>query len=110
LRESPMVQLSKLLLGEGFDLRIWDHDVSLGRLVGSNRQFIDHVIPHIGSLLVPEISEAVRSSDVIVVGTSAFDREQLVINLRPDHAVIDLVNLKTRDRARGSGTYEGICW
>jgi GDP-mannose 6-dehydrogenase len=41
LRESPMVQLSKLLLGEGFDLRIWDHDVSLGRLVGSNRQFID---------------------------------------------------------------------
>src|SRR5580704_977895 len=67
LRESPMVQLSKLLLGEGCELRIWDRDVSLGRLVGSNRQFIEQVIPHIGSLLVGELGDAVRTSEVIVI-------------------------------------------
>lgn len=55
LRESPMVQLSKLLLGEGCEIRIWDGDVSLGRLLGSNRQYIEQVIPHIGSLFVPEL-------------------------------------------------------
>src|SRR5262249_41742760 len=51
LRESPAVQLVKRLLGEGCQMKIWDPDVSLGRLVGSNRQFIDQQIPHIGALL-----------------------------------------------------------
>jgi GDP-mannose 6-dehydrogenase len=110
LRESPMVQLSKLLLGEGCEIRIWDRDVSLGRLLGSNRQFIDQVIPHIGSLVVPELVAAVRLSEVIVIGTSALDREELMTNLRSDQTVIDLVNLRKSQRAVGSSSYEGICW
>ncbi len=52
LRESPQVQLVKRLLGEGRQIQIWDDNVSLGRLIGSNRQYIEDVIPHIGSLLV----------------------------------------------------------
>ena len=51
LRESPLVHLAKRLLGEGCELQIWDQSVSLGRLIGSNRQFIEDEIPHIGSLL-----------------------------------------------------------
>jgi GDP-mannose 6-dehydrogenase len=110
LRESPMVQLSKLLLGEGCELHIWDRDVSLGRLVGSNRQFIEQVIPHIGSLLVSELEDAIRSSEVIVIGTTAFERGELTKSLRSDHAVIDLVNLKKLDRPKDCASYEGICW
>ena len=105
-----MVQLSKLLLGEGCEIRIWDRDVSLGRLLGSNRQFIDQVIPHIGSLVVPELVAAVRFSEVIVIGTSALDREELMTNLRSDQTVIDLVNLRKSQRAVGFSSYEGICW
>src|SRR5947207_12641229 len=40
LRESPQVQLVKHLLGEGRQLKIWDDNVSLGRLIGSNREYI----------------------------------------------------------------------
>jgi GDP-mannose 6-dehydrogenase len=47
LRESPQVQLVKRLLGEGYELKVWDKDVSLGRLAGSNRQYVQEVIPHI---------------------------------------------------------------
>ena len=110
LRESPMVQLSKLLLGEGCELRIWDRDVSLGRLFGSNRQFIEQVIPHIGSLLVSDLGDAIRPSEVIVIGTSAFEREELMKDLRLDHAVVDLVNLKKSNRVNCYASYEGICW
>ena len=110
LRESPLVQLSKLLLGEGCELRIWDRDVSLGRLVGSNRQFIEQVIPHIGSLLVGELGDAVRTSEVIVIGTAALDRDELRGSLRANQTVIDLVNLKSAHREPGPGNYEGICW
>src|SRR6202012_159925 len=51
LRESPMVHLVKRLLGEGCDIKIWDNNVALGQLIGSNRDFIQEYIPHIGSLL-----------------------------------------------------------
>ena len=47
LRESPQVQLVKRLLGEGYELKVWDKDVSLGRLAGFNRQYVEEVILHI---------------------------------------------------------------
>src|SRR5262245_57166890 len=55
LRESPMVLLVKKLLAEGCDIKIWDDNVALGKVLGSNRQFIDEYIPHIGTLLRQEI-------------------------------------------------------
>lgn len=96
LRESPMVELIKRLLGEGCQVRIWDRDVSLGRLVGSNRQFIEDEIPHIGSLLVPELTDVVNNSELILIGTKAVDKDALQSSLRPDHELIDLVGLFPR--------------
>ena len=69
LRESPMVIVIKRLLGEGRQVRIWDRDVALGRLIGSNRQFIEDAIPHIGTLLTPELTDALRGAEVVVIGT-----------------------------------------
>jgi GDP-mannose 6-dehydrogenase len=77
LRESPTVQLIKRLLGEGCQIQVWDEKVSLGRLVGSNRQFIESVIPHIGSLL-----------------TKAVEKDQIASLLRPDQTLIDLMRLE----------------
>jgi GDP-mannose 6-dehydrogenase len=93
LRESPMVELIKRLLGEGCQVRIWDRDVSLGRLVGSNRQFIEDEIPHIGSLLVPDLSDVIGNAELVLVGTKAVDKNILQAALRPDQELIDLVGL-----------------
>ena len=49
------MQLAKRLLGEGRELKIWDDNVSLGHLIGSNRQYIEEVIPHIGFLLCQDL-------------------------------------------------------
>src|SRR5579859_7581330 len=81
LRESPLVQFIKRLLGEGCQVRIWDRDVALGRLVGSNRQFIEEVIPHIGTLLVANLSEVVHSAEVVVIGTRVVDKATLLPEL-----------------------------
>jgi GDP-mannose 6-dehydrogenase len=110
LRESPQVQLIKRLLGEGCRVRIWDQDVSLGRLAGSNRQYIEEVIPHIGSLLSTDLEEVVRSAEVVIIGTKSVAGERLSRCLGPEQIVIDLVNLDPAHRPRGSGQYEGICW
>jgi len=110
LRESPQVQLVKLLLGEGCKVTIWDDNVSLGRLIGSNREYIEHAIPHIGSLLCNDLGEALQQAEVVVIGTRGIQRGELQKHLRPDHCVVDLVNLEKSRRPVANERYEGICW
>jgi GDP-mannose 6-dehydrogenase len=110
LRESPQVQLGKRLIGEGYQLRIWDPCVSLGQLVGSNRQFINEVIPHIGSLLSTNLAEVVGQAEVVIIGTRSVNRSELEALLGPDQIVIDLVNLDKSGRLGGMNSYQGLCW
>jgi GDP-mannose 6-dehydrogenase len=110
LRESPQVQLAKRLIGEGCKLQVWDDNVSLGRLIGSNRQYIEEVIPHIGSLLSANLEQVLAQAEVVVIGTRGIDRKTLDAHLRPVHFVVDLVNLEKSRRPTASASYEGMCW
>jgi GDP-mannose 6-dehydrogenase len=104
------VHLVKRLVGEGCQIQIWDRNVALGRLIGSNRQFIQDYIPHIGSLLCEDMKEVIRGAEVILLGTKSVDKKTLEVELRPDQLVIDLVNLEKENRCRQTRGYEGICW
>jgi GDP-mannose 6-dehydrogenase len=110
LRESPQVALVKRLLGEGCQIRIWDPNVSLARLAGANRQYIEEVIPHIASLLSSNLREVVESADVVVLGTGAATKEMVEKYLRREQILVDLVNLEKSRRPRAESSYEGICW
>jgi GDP-mannose 6-dehydrogenase len=107
LRESPSVQLVKRLLSEGCQIRIWDREVSLGRLAGSNRQFIDQQIPHIGALLSSDLEGVIAAAELIVVVTNALNPEELLRLRRPGQIVIDLrspVVSRSAQRATGRET------
>jgi GDP-mannose 6-dehydrogenase len=110
LRESPQVQLIKRLLGEGLQVQVWDRDVSLGRLAGSNRQYIEEIIPHIGSLLSTDLEQVVRGAELVVIGTKFKERNDLEGFLSPDQTLIDLVNLDSSRRPQSAAAYDGICW
>jgi len=110
LRESPQVQVIKRLMGEGLDVKIWDEDVSLGRLAGSNRQYIEEVIPHIGSVLSSDLEATISGAEVVILGNKSASKDQLAKYLRPDQIVIDLIHLDKARRPEGVRTYEGICW
>jgi GDP-mannose 6-dehydrogenase len=109
LRESPIVILAEALLGKGFQLQIYDRNVSLARLVGANREYIEHQIPHLSSLLRETVDEVLEASDVIVVGNAAPEFTDAITRCRPDHTVIDLVRLPI-DKNTVPAKYEGICW
>ncbi|HJP91461.1 MAG TPA: UDP-glucose/GDP-mannose dehydrogenase family protein [Pyrinomonadaceae bacterium] len=107
LRESPMVTLIETLIGKGLELVIYDRDVSLARLFGSNKEYIEHEIPHIAKLMRSSIDDVLNAANTIVIGNKSEEFRQIESRLRPDQTVIDLVRLFDRTSSNG---YQGICW
>lgn len=108
LRESPMVTLVEWLIGKGYDVQIYDRDVSLARLFGANKEYIEKEIPHIAQLLRDDLKEVVAQTDVIVIGNKSPEFAEIRDEVKPEHVVIDLVRLFNDPLPRA--TYEGICW
>ena len=109
LRESPMVTLIETLIGKGLQLAIYDRDVSLAKLFGANKQYIEREIPHISQLMRGSIDEVLSDSEVLVIGNKAGEFREIAGKVRADQIVIDLVRLF--DSSVGAdGSYQGICW
>jgi len=104
-----MVILAEALLGKGLAVSIYDKNVSLARLVGANKDYIETQIPHLSSLLCTTIDEVLEGSDVIVIGNAASEFAEAVTRTTSDQIIIDLVRLPL-DRARVRADYRGICW
>jgi GDP-mannose 6-dehydrogenase len=109
LRESPMVILAEALLGKGFSLKIYDRNVSLARLVGANKQYIEEQIPHLSRHLSDSIDAVIDESEVVVIGNGSPEFTAAVERCRPDQVVVDLVRLPL-DFSRVKAQYDGICW
>ena len=109
LRESPLVELSERLIGKGYDLKIYDANVALSRLLGANRAFLAERLPHIGQLLTDDVHEALEHAEVCVVG-SADPAVAAAIADAGDRLVLDLVRLPDAESRRSDARYIGIGW
>jgi GDP-mannose 6-dehydrogenase len=99
LRESPVVTLVEALIGKGLDLRILDGNVSIARLMGANRRYIETEIPHLAALLCERPEEIVEHAEVIVVGSRGPEADAVLASVRPGQQVVDL----TRTLGTGQG-------
>ena len=110
LRESPIVDLVETLIGKGLRARIYDQDLNLSRLIGSNRAFIERAIPHISGMVCASLEEVVESSDIIVVAHDPREgRERLITLLKPGQLLVDFVKIVS-ERDQCFAAYKGICW
>ena len=109
LRESPLVELIERLIGKGYQVRVYDQNVSLARLHGANRAYIEREIPHIANLMTGSVDEILQEADVIVIGNKAPEFAKVLTSLRADQTVIDLVRISDGS-PHTNGTYKGICW
>ena len=109
LRESPLVELAERLLGKGYDIRIYDEHVSVSRLVGANRAYVDGMLPHLGDLLSGSVDDVLDHAELCVVGT----KDPAVIEALTragDRIIVDLVRLPDAQERRVQPGYIGIGW
>jgi GDP-mannose 6-dehydrogenase len=109
LRESPMVILIETLLGKGFDIKIYDKNVSLAKLVGANKEFIEKEIPHISSLMADELPKVVSHAEVLIIGHRSPEFAEVLSQHLPGKILYDLARI-TDDVTNIPSEYEGVCW
>jgi GDP-mannose 6-dehydrogenase len=108
LRESPLIEVIERLLGKGYDLRIYDKNVNIAKLVGANRDFILNHIPHISKLMVADIDTVLNHAQTVVIGNKDPDFMTVPERLRDGQFLVDFVRII--DGRSKNGTYDGICW
>jgi GDP-mannose 6-dehydrogenase len=108
LRNSPAVALIETLLGKGYEIAIYDKNVHLSNLTGTNKEYIDTHIPHLSRLMKSQISELMHESELIIVNNKEKEYIDLLMNVETEHPIIDMVRLP--DEVRQKKNYKGINW
>jgi GDP-mannose 6-dehydrogenase len=108
LRESPYVELAETLLGKGFDLRIYDPIVNPSALIGTNREYVTHRLPHLRKILTGRPSEALSGADVAIVSFANAEVADALVEAAPNR-IIDLDG-RLGPAVEGLDGYQGIAW
>jgi GDP-mannose 6-dehydrogenase len=108
LRESPVVLVIESLLGKGYNIKLYDKEVSVAKLIGANKEYIEHEIPHISNLMADSVEEVLEHSDVILIGNPAQEFKEIERKLTKEQIVVDLVRIF--GKRTSDANYQGICW
>jgi GDP-mannose 6-dehydrogenase len=109
LRESPLLELAERMIGKGLEVKIYDPEVNLSKIRGSNKVFVEESIPHISSVMTEDIEGLVREARVIVLGVRDAKAESILRSLPgSSRTIVDLVGVE--NVSSYAGAYHGICW
>lgn len=105
MRNSPIVNIIEYLYGKGYDIKIYDKNVSISRLIGKNKSVIMEKLPHLNSLLCDKIEDVTEWAEMLVIST----KEESFKQLKPKagQPVFDLVRIKELEN---EDNYNGLCW
>jgi len=109
LRNSPIIDVIEILLGKGFDIKIYDNNVSLSKLMGANKEYILKKIPYISKFIVNNLSIIINHSEVIVVVNNEKEFKEVLNKIGNDKIIYDLVNIDFESKNK-LPKYSGIAW
>ncbi len=107
LRCSPIVDVAEVLVGKGYEIRIYDKNVRISQLTGTNADFIAAKLPHLHEIITDDLDAVCSQCDVLVV-TNKEKEFADVPEKYPHKVIVDLVRqFRELDY---DGNYEGISW
>ena len=106
LRGSPIIDVINKLLKEGYDVKVFDQNVHLEKIIGSNREYIQKNIPALNKIFVKDIKSLIRHSKLLIVNSYDIGlvRE---IKSNEDLSILDLVNISGLKKMKN---YSGLSW
>ncbi|MGN6604061.1 MAG: nucleotide sugar dehydrogenase [Ginsengibacter sp.] len=107
LRNSPAVAIIESLIGKGCNICIFDRNINVSLLTGTNKEFIDSKIPHLSTLMVSSAKEVIDDAQVIIINTKEKEFFPLLKNA-PEKIIIDMVRLD--ESLLSNPNYTGINW
>lgn len=107
LRCSPIVDVAETLLGKGYEIQIYDKNVRVSQLTGTNADFIAAKLPHLHEIISDDLDAVCSASEVLVVTNKEKEFNDVPVKF-PHKIIVDLVRqFKELDY---EGNYEGISW
>lgn len=107
LRNSPGVRVIEAMLGKGAKIQIYDRNISLTMLTGTNKDYIEKRIPHLSQLLIPDLKDLIENVDVIIINTKEPEFYDHISTIE-DKIIIDFVRLN--EALLTKKNYTGINW
>jgi GDP-mannose 6-dehydrogenase len=108
LRESAMVEVAQNLLGRGYRLRIYDPQLNLARIIGSNKRMIAEKMPHLAALLHDDLPSALGRRGLVLVAQRCAELAELRKCVSSQHYILDVNGWP--ELRNLPATYEGFCW
>jgi GDP-mannose 6-dehydrogenase len=109
LRNSPILDIIEILLGKGYNIRIYDNNIHFSKLMGANKDYILKKIPYVSKFIVNNSDVIIDHSDVIVVVNFEEEFETILNKIPDDKIVYDLVNINF-EKKQSIKNYTGIAW
>lgn len=108
VRSSPLVLLAERLVRDGVDLRIYDRNVVVSKLLGENKTFLNKHLPQANQLLCESFDELLEWGECLVIGNRLAEASQILERAQPEQDVLDLVRVAESIHTRA--TYHGLGW
>lgn len=105
MRNSPIVNVIESLHGQGYEIKIYDKNVSISRLIGKNKSVIAEKLPHLDVLLQDNLQDVVDWAEVLIISNKEDDFK--TIKTRDNQEIFDLARIKELEDREG---YNGLCW
>ena len=107
LRNSPIVDVAEALYGKGYEIHIYDKNVRVSQLTGTNADFIAAKLPHLHEIITDDLDEVCCACDVLVITNKEKEFAELPLKY-PHKYIVDLV--RQFKELNYDGNYEGISW
>ena len=105
IRNSPIISLTNLLIENGIQVKLWDDNLDITSLIGSNLRVISDFIPDLADMISESLEIAIENTDVLLLAHSKYLKELENINLHEGLTVIDGVGLLENEFKNQKGLF-----
>jgi len=106
LRESPVLELTELLIGKGYRVSIYDPNVLKAKEEGANKALLENELWHINERLSDSFDKIIKENDIILIGNGSKEFKDIPQKYT-DKYIIDLMRVTNKPSNKN---YIGIAW